>query len=95
MGAWPRDKIRTALMSKGFSLSTDRDHDFLTFTAEGRTCAVFTKLSGEVKDKAAQIDLLIRVGTIQLTYLNNAQGALERAFEARSGRREDVDDISV
>lgn len=51
MGAWPRDKIRTALMSKGFSLSTDRDHDFLTFTAEGRTCAVFTKLSRGKRDK--------------------------------------------
>lgn len=51
MGAWPRDKIRSSLMSKGFTLATDRDHDFLTFSVEGKTRAIFTKLSRGRRDK--------------------------------------------
>ncbi len=39
--------------------------------------AVFTKLAADTKDKQAQVDLLLRVGTVQLSRLGNAAAALE------------------
>ncbi len=42
--------------------------------------AVFSKLATEAKDKTAQIDLLLRVGTLQLTRLNDRDAALD-SFE--------------
>lgn len=45
MAVWPRDKIRSALTSKGFELREDGDHELLTFKVDGLTRAIFTKLS--------------------------------------------------
>jgi hypothetical protein len=45
MPVWDRDKIRSSLTSKGFSLVGDRDHDVLTLEADGLTRAIWTKLS--------------------------------------------------
>ncbi len=42
--------------------------------------AVFRKLAGDTKDKGAQVDLWVRVGTMMLNRLNDPKGALE-AFE--------------
>jgi tetratricopeptide (TPR) repeat protein len=42
--------------------------------------AVFTKLATDTKDKQAQIDLLVRVGTLQLSRMNNPEAALQ-AFD--------------
>lgn len=42
--------------------------------------ALFTKLAAETKDKQAQVDLLLRVGTVQLSRMGNQAAALE-AFE--------------
>jgi tetratricopeptide (TPR) repeat protein len=39
--------------------------------------AVFTKLAADTKDKQAQVDLLLRVGTVQLSKLGNAAAAVE------------------
>jgi len=42
---WERDQIRASLTSKGFALTDDRDHEVLTFVADGLTRAIWTKLS--------------------------------------------------
>lgn len=44
--------------------------------------AVFSRLAAATKDKSAQVDLLLRVGTVQLARLNDTAAALEAFTKA-------------